>query len=104
MSAKLKLAAFLMFTWLIFILFSWSAYFYVRVTVPTYSFNDAQSVIWAWASLIMGFYLTAALKRWFEIIWGTALFVSCLFPVVGVFIGMLYFLRGYKLLLSKETK
>ena len=62
---------------------------------PYVTIVDAQGVVWGWASLIMGIYLTVKLKKGDELIWGAILVFVCTLPVIGFLIGIGYFVRAY---------
>jgi len=101
MDNRLKRYVFIIITWAVFFGMSWFIYLFIRDRVPTYSVNDAQSVTWAWASLIMGLLLGIRLRKWVELLWGSLLFAACLLPTVGVLIGLVYFYRCYGILFKK---
>ena len=69
-------------------------YRYGMRTQPGYSWYSliaAQTVIWSYASLVMGIVMTFRLgRKWLELLWGVIAFVICLLPLgwnLGIGIG-----------------
>jgi hypothetical protein len=92
-------------TWLIF---SGLALGYISAmntrSGAVYVMVDGQSIIWSWASLVMGIVMTFRLgKKWQELIWGGICFGVCLFPY-GFIVGIGYFARCYFELEKKKKR
>ena len=69
-----------------------------------YSIVDGQSIIWSWASLVMGIVMIFRLgKKWLELLWGGISFVVCLIPMFGFVVGIGYFARCYFELEKKKV-
>lgn len=68
------------------------------------SMLDTQATVWSWMSLFMGIFISIKIKKWPELIFGIAAFIFCLFPLLGIFIGILYFAWCYYKLEKKALE
>ena len=81
-------------TWLLLSGLAGAIVYLMKKTVPGYSIFDAASVVWSWASLLMGMRMVYRVpKKYLELLWGGIFFVICLVPMYGVIAGVGYFLR-----------
>ncbi len=95
MKDNLKRLVFVIFVWFLSFLSAHLAVLFVRNKVPTYSVNDAQSVVLAWSALFTGMSLYFKSKKWKEIVLAVLFYILCLLPTIGIYFGLLYFLRFY---------
>lgn len=78
-------------TWLIFSFLAKLILNYQIQYVDNLSMIDTQATVWSWMSVFMGIFMAIKIKRWLEFLIGIVAFILCLFPLVGIFIGMFYF-------------
>ena len=77
--------------------------YFMKQTYPGYSVFDAASVVWSWASLLMGIFMAYRVpKKYLELIWGGIFLIICLVPMYGVIAGIGYFARCYWVLEKKK--
>ncbi|MHB1420393.1 MAG: hypothetical protein ACYCX4_12565 [Bacillota bacterium] len=72
-------------------------------SVMGYDILSAQSVIWSWASLIMGFVSSSKLGGWVNLLWGLLFFVLALIPGIGILAGIFYFAMCYTKFQRKQS-
>jgi hypothetical protein len=83
-------------TWLVFTVLArgYASAMTTRSDLP-YLLVEGQSIVWQWASLLMGIIMTIRVgRKGLELLWGGISFGVCIFPMGFVF-GIAYFARCY---------